>query len=122
MYDIQDGILFLDIECQSITIVNEVQDIILRYKNIQDFQTESYVETPIDFPSSMVFLTEPTFPIDFPSSMVFLTEPTLLDIILKNKIYYVIISNKLNQSDDQSNLYQAILRAISYKKNPGLSF
>jgi hypothetical protein len=105
MYQIQDGILFIDNDCQSISIMNELQTILDRYKLV--------ISNKI---------------IEIPSSMVFTSEPILQEIIYKNNVYYIIISdltdliNSNSSNNVDKELYQSILRAVTYKKNPGLIF
>ena len=93
-YEIKNGILYIDSDQQNIELSNEIYSISERYSS-----------------------SNKTVKRDFPSSLVFLSEPNLCNMIKKKSIYYIITFNK-----DDPECYDATIRALNYCKNPGLEF
>jgi hypothetical protein len=67
-YEIEDGVLYVDIKMQNIKLRNEIFTVLERYSNY----------------------------IDFPATIVFNTEPTLYNFLKKTKTFYVITCDKNN--------------------------
>jgi hypothetical protein len=67
-YEIEDGVLYIDIQMQNIKVTNEIYEVLKRYSNY----------------------------IDFPATIVFISEPTLYNFLKKTKTFYVITCDKKN--------------------------